>query len=127
MKKILEYIPLAILTTLAGLGLWLGSFIQEFATEREQDRQRMHTDPTHVIKAEEHIKNVEEDFKQRMEFQIHLDEITEELTETAASLRQQRKNDSIVRMRDAVTNYQTKQQVDTLVKFWKEYNQSVKK
>jgi len=126
MKKILEYIPLAILTTLAGLGLWLGSFIQEFATEREQDRQRMHTDPTNVIKSEQHIKNVEEDFKLRMEFQLHLDEITEELTETAASLRQQRKNDSIVRMRDAVTNYQTKQQVDTLIKFWRQYNESQK-
>ena len=126
MKKLLEYIPLAILTTLAGLGLWLGSFIQDLATEREKDRQRMHTDPTTVIKTEEHIKQVEEDFKTRMEFQMHVDDITHELVQTAKELKNQRKQDSIIRMRDAITNYQTKQQVDTLIKFWREYNASVK-
>jgi len=84
--------------------------------------QRIHSDPLDVLKAEEHIKTFEDDKKQILQFQNHVDEVTHELVETAKILFEQRKQDSIVRMKDAVTNYQTKQQVDTLIKFWRQYN-----
>ena len=121
-KKILPYLPLATLMTVIGIGIGIAQFLIAEVQAREEIKQRIHSDPAKVIETEKHIENVEEDFKKRMEFQMHVDQMTHELLETAKEIKEQRKNDSIIRMRDAVSNYQMKKNVDTLIKFWKDYN-----
>lgn len=121
----MKYLPLATLSAVVGFGMWLADFLIKEAQTRQDIELRLHTTPEDRIKAEEHTKNVEEDFKERMEFQMHVDDMVHELTEAAKEIKEQRKQDSIVRMKDAVTNYQTKELVDSIFIFWKEYNASV--
>lgn len=127
MDKIVKYVPLASLITILGFGFAFAKYLMDQAAKDATDEQRLLSTPEIRVKTEDHIENVEEDFKKRMKFEEHVDDIFHKFEETAARLEEQRKQDSIVRMRDAVTNYQTKQQVDTLIKFWKDYNESVAK
>lgn len=125
MDKFLKYLPLASLMTIIGLGAGFFMWALDKSAEWEQTKQLLHTDPAEVIRAEEHIKTFEQDKKSQLQFEAHVDDITHELLSTARELKDQRKQDSIIRMKDAITNYQTKKQVDTLIKFWKQYNASV--
>jgi len=123
LDKLVKYLPLASFLTIIGMGIAIVKYTIEESAKREADQQRMHSTPEERILLEEHLKNVDEDFKRQMRFEEHVDEVFHEFQETAKALREQRKQDSILKMRDAVTNYQTKQQVDTLIKFWREYNE----
>ena len=125
-KNILSHIK-DILIIISLIGAVYGGYkwVSDQGKEKAEMEMRVHRDPQTVIKAEQHLENVDEDYKMRMEFQIHVDEVFHELTETAKQLKEQRRQDSIIRVRDAITNYQTKQNVDTLLKFWRSYNASV--
>lgn len=122
LDKVLKYLPLASLLTILGFGLAAGKYFIQEIQYRERMEQRMHTDPKVVIEAEAHIEDFKEDKKQMMKFQQHVDEVFHELTQTANEIKRQRKQDSIIRMKDAVTNYQMKKTIDSINKYWKDYN-----
>jgi len=125
MEKIIKYLPLATLMTVIGIGIGIAKFLVEEVKNRSTIEQRLHATPEERLKAEEHVKTFEEDKKMMIQWRAHYDEVTHEVLNATRDLNKQRKQDSIVRMNDAITNYQTKQQVDTIVKYWKKYNESV--
>ena len=126
-KEILGWIKDGmIIVSLIGVIYGAYTYVKDKGAKDREYEGRMHSTVEDRVIAEEHLKHFKEDLKVRTDFQIHVDQVLHDITQMGKRIEEQRKQDSILRMKDAVTNYQAKVNSDTLIKYWKEYNESVK-